>query len=141
MNAALAEARAALAEGERGHGAVVVLGQAMVARGHEQVRATGDPTAHAAITAIREAARGLGTSSLAGVTVFCSVEPCAMCVGALLGSDVDGLVFAVPDAAAGAAGSALQLARHPGLRRHLNVVSGILQSDARELLEIPASRV
>lgn len=135
MNAAVAEARAALSTGERPRGAVAVLGEALVARGHEQVQTSGDPTAHAVMVTLREAARRLARTSLAGVTVFSVVEPCSMCVGAMLGSDVDGLVFALVDPQAGAAGSALQLARHPGLRRRLVVVSGILQGDAGELLE------
>ena len=135
MNAAVAEARAAIEAGERPRGAVAVLGEALVARGHERVLASGDPTAHAAVVTLREAARRLGRTSLGGVTIFSVVEPCSMCVGAMLGSDVDGLVFALADPQAGAAGSALQLARHPGLRRRLVVVSGILQADAGELFE------
>ena len=141
MGAAISEARAASSVGERPSGAVAVLGEAMVASGRDQVVASGDPTAHAVIVAIREAARRLDRTSLAGVTVFSVVEPCPMCVGALLESDVDGLVFALPDPTMGAAGSALQLARHPGLRRALAVVSGILESDARELFDVPAERV
>ncbi|HEX5465093.1 MAG TPA: nucleoside deaminase [Candidatus Limnocylindrales bacterium] len=139
MGAALAEARAAQAAGERPHGAVAVLGGAMVARGREQVAASGDPTAHAVIVTLREGARRLGRTSLTGVTVFSVLEPCWMCVGALIVSDVDGLVFALPDPAGGAAASLVPLTRGPGLRRGLNVVSGILQTDARELLELPVS--
>ncbi|HET7676699.1 MAG TPA: nucleoside deaminase [Candidatus Limnocylindrales bacterium] len=135
MAAAISEARAAARAGERPDGAVAVLGEAMVAGGHEQVRETGDPTAHAVIVTLREAAARLGRTSLEGLTVFSTLEPCAMCVGALLESDADGIVFAVPDRVAGAAGSALQLADHDGLARRLLVVSGILQSDAAELLD------
>lgn len=135
MSAALAEARAAASSGERPRGAVAVLGEAMVAGGHEQALGSGDPTAHAVIVTLREAARRLGARSLAGVTVFSAVEPCAMCVGALLACDADGLVFALPDPLEGAAGSALQLAQHGALKRRLNVVSGILEADARELVD------
>src|SRR5450756_1906318 len=89
MGAALAEARAAVEKGERPRGAAAVLDEALVASGHEEVAARKDPTAHAIIVTLREAAGRLGRTSLAGVTVFALVEPCAMCVGALLESDVD----------------------------------------------------
>jgi tRNA(adenine34) deaminase len=129
MRAALAESAAAAATGERADGAVAVLGEAMVAHGREQVVSAGDPTAHAVVVVLREAARRLGRASLSGVTVFCVVEPCAMCVGALLQSDADGLVYAVADPVEGAAGSCLQLADTDLLPRRLHVVSGILQAD------------
>jgi tRNA(adenine34) deaminase len=133
MGAALAEARAALAAGEASaDGAVAVLDEAMVARGHGQVSTTGDPTAHAVMTVLREAARRLGRADLSGLIVFSAVEPCAMCVGALLESDVDGLVYATPDAKAGAAGSVA-----PG---RLSVVSGIMAREAAELHLVAARR-
>jgi tRNA(adenine34) deaminase len=140
MGAALAEARAAGASGERPDGAVAVLGDAMVAHGREQVRATGDPTAHAVMLVLREASRRLGRTALTGLTVFSASEPCAMCVGALLESDADGLVYALADPRAGACGSALQLAHNDHMGRRLTVVSGIMQSQAAELHSIPARR-
>ena len=85
------------------------------------------------MVAIRGAARRLGRPSLSGVTVFSMVEPCAMCVGALLQSDADGLVYALRDPVAGACGSSIQLAETPGWPRRLRVVSGILRDDAAEL--------
>ena len=97
MGEALAEARAAVARGERPHAAVAVLDEAMVARGHDRVRETDDPTAHAVIVALREAARRVGKDRLRDVTIFCTMEPCPMCVGALLASDVEALVYAVPN--------------------------------------------
>jgi len=93
-----------------------------------------DPTAHAIVVTLREAAGRLGRTSLAGVTVFALVEPCAMCVGALLESDVDCLVYAVPNPRAGAAGSVIQLADHPAFSRRMDLVSGILRADAADLL-------
>lgn len=140
MRAALAEARTARAQGERADGAVAVLGEAMVARGREQVRSAGDPTAHAVVVTLREAARRLGEHSLRGLTVFCTLEPCAMCVGALLESDADGVVYALRDPASGAAGSALQLANGSQLPRRLAVVAGILEADAADLQEDGARR-
>jgi len=132
MGAALAEARASEAE-DRPDGAVAVLDDAMVATGRRQVAATGDPTAHAVMVVLREAARRLGRTSLAGLTVFSVREPCAMCVGGLLASDADGLVYALADAGEGAAGSALQLADCENLPRRLHVVSGIMQAEAEDL--------
>ena len=136
MGAALAEARAAVEKGERPRGAAAVLDEALVASGHEEVAARNDPTAHAIVVTLREAAGRLGRTSLAGVTVFALMEPCAMCVGALLESDVDCLVFAVPNPAAGAAGSVIQLADHPALSRRMDLVSGILRADAADLLAV-----
>ncbi|MEO7663940.1 MAG: nucleoside deaminase [Candidatus Limnocylindrales bacterium] len=133
MGEALAEARAALERGERPHAAVAVLDEAMVARAHDRVRETNDPTAHAIMLALREAARRLGTSRLQDVTIFSTIEPCAMCVGAMLNSDVDALVYAAPNREDGAAGSILQLAEHPALGRRLTVVSGIRRAEADEL--------
>src|SRR3954453_4860908 len=133
MSAALSEARAAAAAGEAADGAVAVLDEAMVARAQAQVAATGDPTAHAVMVVVREAARRLARADLRGVVVFTAVEPCAMCVGALLESDVDRLVFAVPDAVRGAAGSAIQLASGKLLPRRLDIVSGIMQREAAEI--------
>ncbi len=133
MGAALSEARAAADKGERPHGAAVVLDEALVATGQEEVVARGDPTAHAVLIALREAAGRLGRTSLAGVTVFSTVEPCPMCVGALLESDVDCLVYAVADPIEGAAGSVVQIANHPALPRRLDLISGILRADVAEL--------
>src|SRR5512141_718142 len=122
MDEALAEARAALARGERPHAAVAVLDEAMVARAHDRVQESDDPTAHAVLVALREAARRVGADRLRDVTMFCTMEPCPMCVGALLNSDIEELVFAVPDTREGAAGTVLQLAAHPALGRRLKVV-------------------
>jgi tRNA(adenine34) deaminase len=133
MAEALAEARAAAVDGERPHAAVAVLDEAMVARGHHRVRETGDPTAHAVVVALREAARRVGADRLRDVTIFSTIEPCAMCVGALLASDVEELVFAAPNPVDGAAGSVLQVADHPSLARRLRVVSGIRRDEAEEL--------
>ncbi len=140
MGAALAEARAAGAAGERPDGAVAVVDDAMVARGHEQVAGRGDPTAHAPVVVLREAARRLGRTNLGGLTLFSVREPCAMCVGALLESDADGLVYALADRSAGAAGTALQLADNGALERRLAVVSGIMAAEAAEIGTAPARR-
>ncbi len=133
MSHAIAHAASAAAHGERGDGAVAVLDDAMVASGSDQVRATGDPTAHAIVVALREAAARLGRTSLSGMTVYSVVEPCAMCLGALLQADADGLVYALPDPVDGACGSVLRATQSTGRRGHLRIVSGILQERAAEL--------
>ena len=133
MGEALAEARAAVARGERPHAAVAVLDEAMVARAHDRVHETEDPTAHAVVLALREAARRVGKARLREATIFTTMEPCPMCVGALLASDVEALVFAVPNREAGAAGTLVQLADHPSLRRRVKVVSGIRRDEVEEL--------
>jgi tRNA(adenine34) deaminase len=140
MSAALGEARAALERGERPHGAAAVLGEALVASSHEEVASRNDPTAHAVILALREAAERLDTRSLSGLTVFSTVEPCSMCVGALLEADADCLVYALSDPIAGAAGSVVQLANNPALPRRLDLISGILRSEAAELADAAARR-
>src|SRR3972149_2060321 len=111
----------------------------MVASAADQVRGSGDPTAHAVMVTIREAAERMGTTSLQGMTIYAVVEPCAMCVGALLESDVDGLVYAVPDPVSGAAGSALQLASNGVLGRRPTVVPGGLPDPAPGGLRPPAA--
>jgi tRNA(adenine34) deaminase len=138
MGEALAEAQLASAQGERASGAVAVVDEAMVARAHDRVVESSDPTAHAIIVALREAARRLGPEGLAEATVFTTHEPCAMCMGALLQSDVETLVYAIPDPVEGAAGSVVQLAQHPGLSRRIRVISGIRQDEAEDILGSPA---
>ena len=133
MGEALAEAQLALERGERPIAAVAVVDEAMVARAHDRVEQTDDPTAHAVIGALREAARRLGRSRLADATIFTTNEPCAMCVGALLAGDVEALVYAVPNERDGAAGTVLQLAQHSALPRRIKVVSGIRQDEVEEL--------
>ena len=143
MRAALAEAAQARRSGERANGAVAILDEAMVAHGREAVTNSGDPTAHAVMIALREAATKLGRPSLAGTTIFTVVEPCPMCVGALLVCKADGVVFALPDAQDGACLSDMKMAESSGVARRLQVVSGILQEDAAQLrpdLVIEATR-
>ena len=140
MDEALAEARSAMERGERPNAAVAVVGEAMVVRAHDRVQETNDPTAHAVIVVLREAARKLGAARVADATIFTTQEPCAMCVGALLESDVEALVFAVANAHDGAAGSVIQLAQHPSLPRRIKVVSGIRRDEAEALFAPLAAR-
>jgi tRNA(adenine34) deaminase len=139
MGEALAEAQLAVERGERPYAAVAVVDEAMVARAHDRVESADDPTAHAVIVALREAARRLGRTRLADATIFSTVEPCAMCVGALLESDVEALVYAVPNQRDGAAGSVIQLAQHASMPRRIKVVSGIRRDEAEALLTAKSS--
>lgn len=133
MGEALAEAQLAVERGERPIAAVAVVDDAMVARAHDRVEQSDDPTAHAVVVALRDAARRLGRSRLANATIFTTMEPCAMCVGALLESDVEALVYAVPNRHDGAAGTVIQLAQHGALPRRIKVVSGIRQEEGEAL--------
>jgi tRNA(adenine34) deaminase len=133
MGEALAEAQIALDQGKAPIGAVAVVNDAMVARAHDRVQESNDPTAHAVVVALREASRKLGRDRLADATIFVTREPCPMCVGALLASDVEALVFAVPNQIDGAAGTVMQLAQDLRLARKLKVVSGIRCEEAEEL--------
>jgi tRNA(adenine34) deaminase len=142
MGEALAEARQAGSRGAPAVGAIAVMNEAMVARGSNRVARGNDPTAHAVVMALREAARKLATPHLSDVTIFTTLEPCPMCVGALLECDVAALVYAVPNPVDGAAGTVLQLAQHPSLGRRIQVVSGIRRAEAEELsgqLDVVAS--
>jgi tRNA(adenine34) deaminase len=135
MGEALAEAQIALDQGKAPIGAVAVVSDAMVARAHDRVQETDDPTAHAVVVALREAARKLGRERLSDATIFVTREPCPMCVGALLACDVEALVFAVSNLVDGAAGGAVQLAQDGRLSRRIKVVSGIRCEEAEELFE------
>lgn len=133
MRAALAEAHAAAAMGDLADGAVAVMDEAMVARGRDGRRSSGDPTAHAAMAAIRGASHRLGRGSLAGVSLFCVVEPCVMCAGALLAADVDGIVYALADPRDGACGGRHRIVGQGAPGGRLRLVSGILADDAADL--------
>ena len=133
MGEALAEAQLAATRGERPIAAVAVVDDAMVARAHDRVEQADDPTAHAVVVALREAARRLGRTRLSDATIFATMEPCPMCVGALLESDVEALVYALPNDRDGAAGTVLQLAQHASMPRRIKVVSGIRRDEAEAL--------
>jgi tRNA(adenine34) deaminase len=134
MQAALAQARLAAEAGEVPIGAVVVHGGAIVARGQNRVLRDLDPTAHAEIVALREAAAALGNYRLSGCTLYVTLEPCAMCAGAMIHSRLDRLVFATPDPKAGAAGSVLSVLNHSQLNHQMQVEQGILADESAELL-------
>jgi tRNA(adenine34) deaminase len=134
MRAALAEAEAAAALGEVPIGAVVVRDGEVVGRGHNRREIDQDPLAHAELLAIREAARRLGSWRLVGCTMYVTLEPCAMCAGALVNSRVERLVFGARDPKAGYCGSLGDLVRDPRLNHRLEVVEGVLAEECGRLL-------
>jgi tRNA(adenine34) deaminase len=134
MEAALAEARLAAKGGEVPIGAVVVREGAIVARSQNRVLRDVDPTAHAEIVALRTAATALGNYRLAGCTLYVTLEPCAMCAGAMIHARIDRLVFAAPDPKAGACGTVLEVLNHPQLNHQMQVEQGIEAEEAAELL-------
>jgi tRNA(adenine34) deaminase len=134
MEVALAEARLAAEAGEVPVGAVVLREGAIVARGQNRVLRDLDPTAHAEIVALRAAAAALGNYRLMGCTLYVTLEPCAMCAGAMIHARLDRLVFAASDPKAGAAGSVLSVLNHAQLNHQMLVEQGIAAEESAELL-------
>ncbi len=134
MQAALGEARLAVEAGEVPIGALVVRDGEIIARGQNRVLRDNDPTAHAEIVSLRAAAMALGNYRLNGCTLYVTLEPCAMCAGAMIHARVDRLVFAAVDPKTGACGSVLTVLNHPQLNHQMQVEQGILADEAAELL-------
>lgn len=135
MQLAIAEARAAEAAGEVPVGAVILDADGhVIARGNNRVLRDSDPTAHAEMVALREAGRALGNYRLLGCTLYVTLEPCAMCAGAILHARLARLVYAAPDPKAGACGSVLSVMNHPALNHKLTVTDGILADECSAML-------
>jgi len=134
MHEALALARLAAAGGEVPVGAVVVLNGEIVGRGHNQPISSVDPTAHAEIVALRDAAQRTGNYRLTGATLYVTLEPCLMCVGALVHARIDTVVFGTTESKAGALESTQRAHEHPALNHRLTVVSGVLASECRDVM-------
>ena len=135
MESALSEARTAASAGEVPIGAIVVREGVVIAGGQNRVMRDCDPTAHAEIVAMRAAAEALGNYRLNGCTLYVTLEPCAMCAGAMIHARLDRLVFAAADPKAGAAGSVISLINHPRLNHQMQVEQGILADESSELLK------
>jgi tRNA(adenine34) deaminase len=135
MREALVEAERALAHGDVPVGAVAVRDGTVIGRGHNRKEVNGDPTAHAEMLALQGAARTLGGWRLAGVTLYCTLEPCPMCAGAMVSARLPRLVYGADDAKAGAAGSVVELLRDPRLNHQVAVTRGVLADEAQALLE------
>ncbi len=135
MEDAIAAANTALGSGEVPVGAIVVLNGKLVGRGWNSNLSKSDPTAHAEIVALREAATALGNHRLIGCELFCTIEPCAMCAGALIHSRIKRLVYGADDPKAGAVHSVMQVLNHPQLNHQMEVRGGVLSDRCAELLQ------
>jgi tRNA(adenine34) deaminase len=135
MTVALAEAERAAADGEVPVGAVVIAGGRMVAQRHNERESRDDPTAHAEMLALRDAAAVLGRWRLLDATVVVTLEPCPMCAGALVAARVGEVVFGATDPRAGASGSLYNLCADPRLNHEVTVTPGVRAGEAARLLE------
>jgi len=135
MREALTEAEQALIHSDVPVGAVAVRESVIVGRGHNRKEVDADPTAHAEMIALKEAALALGGWRLAGVTLYCTLEPCPMCAGAMVSARLPRLVYGAIDPKAGAAGSVVELLRDPRLNHQVAVTGGMLAEESQELLE------
>jgi tRNA(adenine34) deaminase len=135
MQLALEEARAAARAGEVPVGAVLVMYERVVARAANRTIAECDPTAHAEIVALRAAARDLGNYRLAGATLYVTLEPCAMCAGAMVQARIARLVYGSDDSKGGAVRSCFSVLDHPALNHRVEVTSGVLAEQCAAALQ------
>ncbi len=135
MRAALEEARAAGERGEVPVGAVAVSEGQIIARAGNRTIGDCDPTAHAEMVVLREAAQAVGNYRLAGVTLYVTIEPCAMCAGAMVQARIDRLVFGAEDPKGGAVRSCFSILDDPQLNHQVEVTSGVLAHEAADLLK------
>jgi tRNA(adenine34) deaminase len=134
MRVALAEARAGLAAGEVPVGAVVVVGDVIVGQAHNAPIGLVDPSAHAEVLALREAARKIGNYRLPDATLFSTLEPCTMCCGAVIQARLARVVYGAPDPRAGAIESLYRLLDDPRLNHRVEALSGVLADECGALL-------
>jgi tRNA(adenine34) deaminase len=135
MHAAIAEAESAAAEGEVPVGAVVLVDGEIIGRGANRVIRDNDPTAHAEIVAMRAAALSMRNYRLTGATLVVTLEPCAMCAGAILHARIGRLVYAASDPKAGACGSVLEVMNHPKLNHRVEVEAGLMAEECGTMLQ------
>jgi tRNA(Arg) A34 adenosine deaminase TadA len=135
MREALALADEGRRTGEVPVGAVVVLGGQVVGRGFNQPIGAHDPTAHAEVVALRDAARRIGNYRLTGATLYVTLEPCLMCVGAIVHARIATLVFGATEPKAGAVESTQRAHEHPALNHRITVVSGVLTAECRDTMK------
>ncbi|MGE5243423.1 MAG: tRNA adenosine(34) deaminase TadA [Betaproteobacteria bacterium] len=135
MRLALAEAARAREAGEVPIGAIVAIDGEVVGRGFNQPIGAHDPTAHAEVAAMRDAARRLGNYRLTGATLYVTIEPCLMCVGALVHARIATLVYGAAEPKSGAVASTVRGGELPGLNHRFAVVSGVLEAECRELVQ------
>ena len=135
MRAAIELALAGAKQGEVPVGAVVVLDGSVVGRGFNQPIGSHDPTAHAEIVALRDAGQRLANYRLSGATVYVTIEPCQMCVGAMVHARVARVVYGTPEPKAGAIESAMRAHEHPSLNHRLTATGGVLEAECRAIMQ------
>jgi tRNA(adenine34) deaminase len=135
MRAALDEARVALSRGEVPVGCVIVVGGEIVGRGHNLRETLQDPTAHAEMVAVREAAAKLGSWRLVGATLYVTLEPCPMCAGALVNARVERVVYGAADPKAGATSTLFAIGTDPRLNHRFELVPGVLAEECGAILK------
>jgi tRNA(adenine34) deaminase len=135
MRSALDQARLARARGEVPVGAVVVLDGAVIGEGFNQPIGAHDPTAHAEIVALRDAARRIGNYRLTGATLYVTIEPCLMCVGAMVHARIARLVYGATEPKAGAVESTQRAHEHPALNHRMTAEGGVLEDECREVIQ------
>jgi len=136
MLLALAQARSAEAQGEVPVGAIIVKDDQIIARGHNRNIMDHDPSAHAEVVAIRSAATLLNNHRLTGTTLYVTLEPCAMCLGAMLHARVERLVYGACDPNAGAAGSVIDLSAEAQFNHSIQVDGGLLEDECAQILKV-----
>jgi tRNA(adenine34) deaminase len=135
MRLALQEAEKAFIEGEIPVGAILVKGNDIIASAHNRKEATSDPTAHAELIVIREAALKTGNWRLSEAAIYVTKEPCVMCTGAMLNARLGRLIYGCSDERYGAVRSRFQLAYEPSLNHRITVVSGVLEGECADILK------
>lgn len=135
MIEALKEAEKALKLGEVPIGCVIVKDNSIIGKGHNRTISDKDPTAHAEIIAIREAAKCLGGWRLSGAHLYVTCEPCAMCAGAMVWARIQKIIFGTKDPKAGAAGSVVNILQEDGFNHRVEIESGVLQEECKEILQ------
>lgn len=135
MNEAIEEAKKAYNKGEVPIGAIIVKNNEIIGRGHNLRETEKDPTLHAEIIAIREAARKLGEWRLIGCTMYVTIEPCAMCAGALVNSRIDNLVIGAKDLKMGACGSIINIIEHEKMNHRVSVTFGTMEKECSAIIK------
>ena len=135
MELALKQAQLAALAGEVPVGALVIRDGEIIGQGHNRNLLDNDPTAHAEIVALRQAAARVGNHRLVGCTMIATIEPCSMCAGALIHARIARLVYGANDPKAGAAGSTVQVINHPSLNHRMEVTAGVLAGRCSDILQ------
>jgi tRNA(adenine34) deaminase len=135
MRAAIELARQARSEGEVPVGAVVVLDGVVIGEGFNRPIGSCDPTAHAEVVALRDAARRIGNYRLTGASVYVTIEPCQMCVGAMIHARISRVIYGTREPKAGAIESAMRAHEHPSLNHRMEATGGVLDAECRELMQ------